>query len=110
MTYGCYVGKNSKESRQMLGINTGHCSWFWDKIFGADISLHCYDHDAAYDAGDFKLKLKADIRLAKGIWQESERSNNLVNSMGLKTTAVGAYILTSTVGIGFWLKTVIENK
>lgn len=92
----------------MLGFNTGHCSWFWDQPFGVDIGLDCYDHDAAYDAKDFELKLKADVRLAKGIWEKASRTSGL-RSIGLKATAVGAYVLTSTVGIGFWIKTYITE-
>jgi hypothetical protein len=83
-------------------FNGGHCSWFWDKVFGVDISLYCYDHDAAYRVGDFVLKLKSDVRLAVSIFGASNRADNVFKELGVQAVAVGAYIGVSTLGIGFW--------
>ena len=92
----------------MSSWNKGYCSWFWDRIFGVDIGLECYDHDAAYAAGGWKLKFKADLALAVGIWNRSE-GLPIWKFILLKGVSVGSYVLTSTVGWGFWLKTRLKE-
>jgi len=86
-----------------------YCTWFWDKPLGVDISDLCYDHDAAYRVGSFILKLKSDLALAAGIWNRAGRANSLLKYIGLKSIAVGAYLSTSTVGIFFWIKGVLNG-
>jgi len=81
-----------------------YCTLFWDKPLGVDISDLCYDHDAAYGTGKFTLKLIGDLDLARGIWNRSSRADSLLKNIGLKSIAVGAYAVTSTVGIFFWVK------
>ena len=87
----------------------GYCTWFFDRVFGVDIGLACYDHDAAYSAGGVLLKLKADVRLMTEVWEDGDKASNPCQNAAIKVTSVLMYAAVSTVGIGFWIKTRITG-
>jgi hypothetical protein len=89
-------------------IGKGYCSWFYDKICGVNFAVHCYDHDAAYLAGGFSRKLKADVDLLKCVWKAGDTADTLVKKLEVKAIAVIMYAGVSIPGIFFWLKTQLE--
>jgi hypothetical protein len=91
-------------------IGKGYCSWYYDKICGVNFGLACYDHDAAYEAGGFGRKLKADVDLLKGVWKAGGKADTLVKRAEVKAIAVIMYAGVSIPGILFWLKTQYLTK
>jgi len=90
-------------------LNKGHCTWFHDKICGVNFGLACYDHDAAYKAGGFIRKLKADVVLLKDIWKYSSRADSLYKNIAIKGISILMYAGVSVPGILFWIQTNIKE-
>ena len=100
--------KQSIERGVLIMETSSYCTWFPDRIFGVDISLPCYDHDAAYDTLDYKLKIKGDSMLFHDIWELGNRQRGWRNP-ALKAVATLMFSAVSTVGNLFWLKGKIKN-
>jgi hypothetical protein len=80
-----------------------YCTWFPDRIFGVDIGLACYDHDAAYDIREYSWKVKGDVALLKDVWTLGAREKGWKNTV-IKGTALLMFSAVSTIGNLFWLR------
>ncbi len=84
--------------------NGGHCSAFFDRVWGVEIGDICYDHDAAYEAGTILLKIKGDrdffqALIRRSLQQKSWKKPVMIFTSLCMTMAV------ITVGWLFWLRT-----
>ena len=82
---------------------TDYCTFFPDVIFGISISHLCYDHDFAYIAGGWRLKIRSDWELTKGVWNVAGRADRKWQEAVIKTCAVAMGAAVSTFGWIFWL-------
>jgi hypothetical protein len=86
-----------------VSMFSGHCTWWPDIYFGVDLSLACYDHDAAYLTRNIKLKIKSDFKFAKDWWKAPKSYHRWWQKLGVKTTTPFAFIAVATLGWGVWI-------
>ncbi len=82
-------------------LNSGHCTWSFDIVFGVKIGDICYDHDAAYSAGTAKLKMRGDVNLIKALWRRSKQQQGWRNP-AIKFTTVVMGSAVCSFGWLFW--------
>ena len=91
---------NTRNNRWLKG---DFCTWFPDKVFGVDIGLACYDHDAAYAAGHYRLKWEGDKNLFRDVWEIGNRQEGW-RGPAIKAVAGLMFAAVATVGNLFWLR------
>jgi hypothetical protein len=81
---------------------SGHCTLWPDIYFGVDLSLACYDHDAAYMVRDPALKVRSDATLVRDWWRAAKPHHKWWQRLAVRATAPGAYVAVATLGWLVW--------
>jgi hypothetical protein len=90
--------------------NKGHCTLFWDTLFGVDISMSCWGHDRGYDHCNYWAKLESDFALGLDIWAVAVVADKRWKRAAIRAISVAMFTGVSTFGNFFWIAGCVKQR